>query len=157
MSKYAEGTEVPIDRSQSEIRRIVMNYGATEFMSGEKAGLAVIAFVACGKQVRFSMPLPDPDSPEFRKTPTGRQRSSGATNEAFAQEMRRRWRALALIVKAKLEAVETGIVSFEREFLPYFVLPGGATVADVMIPRLEDAYRGGPMPALIPEKTGGEA
>ena len=119
MSKYAEGTEVPIDRSQSEIRRIVMNYGATEFMSGEKAGLAVIAFVACGKQVRFSMPLPDPDSPEFRKTPTGRQRSSGATNEAFAQEMRRRWRALALIVKAKLEAVETGIVSFEREFLPY--------------------------------------
>jgi hypothetical protein len=31
-------------------------------------------------------------------------------------ETRRRWRALALAIEAKLEVVDTGIASFEHEF-----------------------------------------
>ena len=86
---------------------------------------------------------------------TGRARKGNSVNEAFEAEMRRVWRALALVIKAKFEAVSSGIVSYEQEFLPFFVLPGGATVAEIMIPQLEIAYRTGKMPALLPEHTGG--
>jgi hypothetical protein len=149
--KYAEGTDVPIDRSKSEIEKVLGRYGADEFAYGIKAGRALVGFVAHGKQVRFILPLPDPEAPEFRKTATGRARKGNAVNEAFEAEMRRRWRALALVIKAKLEAVSTGIVSFEEEFLPYIVLPGGQTVAERILPGLEDAYRTGRIPALLPD------
>jgi hypothetical protein len=37
--------------------------------------------------------------------------------------MTRRWRALLLMIKAKVEAVESGVVTFEDEWLAHFVLP----------------------------------
>ena len=49
---------------------------------------------------------------------------------AHDQAVRQRWRALFLVIKAKLEAVESEIVLFEDEFLPHFILPGGMTVAE---------------------------
>ena len=41
---------------------------------------------------------------------------------------RQRWRALNLAIKAKLEAVESGIVTFDQEFLAHIVGPSGQTV-----------------------------
>ena len=50
------------------------------------------------------------------------------------------YRALFWHLKHKFEAVEFGIVTFEEEFLPYFVvkLPGGGmgTIAEYFIPEL---------------------
>lgn len=150
-TKFAEGTEVPVDRSKSAIEKVLGKYGADEFAYGIKTGRALVGFVAHGKQIRFILPLPDPEAQEFRTTATGRARKGNAVSEAFEGEMRRRWRALALVIKAKLEAVSTGIVSFEEGFLPYIVLPGGQTVAERILPGLEDAYRTGKVPALIPD------
>jgi hypothetical protein len=69
---------------------------------------------------------------------------------AWEQACRQRWRALALVVKAKLEAVECGISTFEEEFLAWMMLPDGSTVGDRMLPQLETAYRTGQMPPLLP-------
>ena len=66
-----------------------------------------------------------------------------------AQEVRRRWRALALSIKAKLETVESGIAEFETEFMPYMVLPNGKTVAENILPEIERAYSTGKMPKLL--------
>jgi hypothetical protein len=155
MPKYAEGTSVLVDRSQAEIRNTVIRYGAAdEFGIVERAGKAVIMFIANGKHVRFVLPLPNPESQEFRTTATGRARKGNSVNEAWEAEMRRVWRALALVIKAKFEAVASEIVSYEQEFLPFFVLPGGATVAEIMIPQLEIAYKTGKMPALLPDYSG---
>jgi hypothetical protein len=43
-------------------------------------------------------------------------------------------------VKAKLEAVESGITSFEDEFLAHVMLPNGGTVSDLLRPQLAAAY-----------------
>lgn len=112
----------------------------------------MLAFVANGRQVRFVLPLPDRDAPEFTKTPTGRDRSASAANEAYEQAVRQRWRALALVIKAKLEAVDTGIVDFTSEFLAHLVLPGGGgeTVGEAVVPRIDEAYRTGEPPDLLP-------
>lgn len=45
-----------------------------------------------------------------------------------------------MIIKAKLEAVESGISTIEREFLYEIVLPDGSTVGDWVIPQVECAY-----------------
>lgn len=53
-----------------------------------------------------------------------------------------------LCLKAKLEAVESGITSFEAEFLAHFVIPGGGTFGEYAIPQLEEASKSGSMPTL---------
>ena len=92
--------------------------------------------------------MPDPD--DFIKTPTGRQRTVAQTRQASEQAVRQRWRALALVIKAKLEAVESGITCFEDEFMAHIVLPNGNTVSQWLIPQISSAYENGAMPKLLP-------
>lgn len=67
------------------------------------------------------------------------------------QEKRRKWRALSLAIKAKLESVRSGIATFEEEFLPHIVMPDGRRVIEWVAPQIEAAYQTGKMPLL----TGG--
>ena len=71
-------------------------------------------------------------------------------NSHYEQAVRQRWRARALVVKAKLEAVETGITTCEEEFLSCIVLPDNSTVGDSMLPQVEHAYSTGEMPRMLP-------
>jgi hypothetical protein len=57
--------------------------------------------------------------------------------------LRQRWRALTLTLKAKLEAVECRIETFESAFLPYMVLPSGKTIGEEIIPRLPEITASG--------------
>jgi len=115
----------------------------------------VIGFRMHGKMLRFMISLPPKDADEFRYTPSKhRERSPAAQIEAWEQSVRQRWRALALVIKAKLEAVETGITTFEEEFMPHILLPNGETVAQHMIPQIEQAYKTGEMPSMLPMLKG---
>lgn len=149
-ARYAAGTEVTSDRSRAEIERTLRRYGATQFLYGWSGSRATLGFTAHGRSIRFELPLPDPDDREFTRTDTGRDRSATAAAEAYEKAVRQRWRALALVVKAKLEAVAAGISTFEDEFLGATVLPGGATVAEEVRERVADAYRSGQVPELLP-------
>lgn len=128
MATYASKTDVTSDRSRTEIERTLARYGATHFGYMTEPGRAMVAFRKDGRQVRFIVPLPDRNDPLFTRTPTGRVASSTAADSAYEQAIRQRWRALALVVKAKLEAVEAGIAEFDQEFYAYTVLPSGRTV-----------------------------
>lgn len=148
MTRYAEQTAVSSDRSRAEIEKTLSRYGATGFMYGWSGERARVAFEMRSLRVMFELPLPARD--EFSTTPTGRARSASQTEAAYEQAVRQRWRALALVIKAKLEAVETGITSFEEEFLAHLVLPGGETVGQRTIPELRAALEGRPLPPLLP-------
>jgi hypothetical protein len=143
---YAKDTSVPVDRSRSEIERILSRYGATSFAYMADSSRAMIAFQAHGKAVKFVLPLPP--LKDFVKNAAGASRPTGGALKAQDQACRARWRALALCVKAKLEAVECGITSFEQEFLAHFMLPNGQTFGDHAIPQLEEAAKSGKMPTL---------
>lgn len=149
--RYAPDTQVSSDRSRAEIERTLSRYGATQFLYGWTGRYATVGFTAHGRSIRFELPLPDRADKEFTRTETGRERSETAAAEAYDKAVRQRWRALSLIVKAKLEAVEYGIATFEDEFLGNTVLPGGATVADTVRGPVADAYRTGSVPALLPD------
>lgn len=146
---YAETTSVPADRSRAEIERILQRYGADSFMYGWESERAMVQFKAHERYIRFVIPMPDRE--EFAYTPTRRnRRAPEAVQSAYEQATRQRWRALALVIKAKLEAVSAGITEFEAEFLAHIVLPDGSTVGDWVAPQVAAAYDRGTMPRMLP-------
>lgn len=150
MSRYAERTEVSSDRSRAEIERTLRRYSATSFAYGWDAERASVMFDLDNRRIRFLLPMPDPKDPAFVLTATGRIRSDAAAEKEYEQAVRQRWRALALVIKAKLEAVEAQISTVEDEFLAHIVLPDGSTVGDWATPQLALAYERSEMPALLP-------
>ncbi|MDG4866573.1 hypothetical protein P8631_00915 [Guyparkeria sp. 1SP6A2] len=150
MARYAEQTSVPSEKSRAEIEATLRRYGADGFMYGWEHGRAVVAFQMNNRRVRFDLPMPDPSDPAFTETPTGKERAAAQAEKAWEQACRQRWRALALVIKAKLEAVESGITEFEDEFLAHIALPSGETVGQWMRPQIAESYRSGGMPALLP-------
>ena len=137
MTRYAEQTKVPAQRSRAEIEATLERYGATGFLYGNAGGRALVLFEMCERRIKFVLPLPlDAD---YR------------TDNQYQQAIRQRWRALLLVIKAKLEAVESDIVTFDNEFMAHIVLPDGSTIGEVMAPQIASAYGTGEMPPLLPD------
>lgn len=155
MGKYATDTSVSVDASRAEIERTLSKYGADEFAYGTRTGEARIQFSMGGRHIRFVLPLPDRNEERFWVTP-GRKlrRNEAQAYREWEQACRQRWRALALAIKAKLEAVECGITHFEEEFLAHIVLPNGETYGDFAIPQIAKAYDSGKMPPLLADLRG---
>lgn len=139
MSQYASRTTVPVQQTIQEIERALRKYGANAFHFGsdDDAGYAVIGFRIKERQVKMRLPMPKKET------------YNRGWQTKYEQAERQRYRALLLVVKAKLEAVESGITTIEREFLPDVVLSTGQTVAEVLAPQIEDMYRTGRVPSLL--------
>lgn len=153
MGRYATETSVSVGASKAEIERIIERYGATQFMSGWSAEQAVIAFTMEDRQVRFILPMPAREEKRFTHHARGPRTPEAALKE-WEQACRQRWRALALVVKAKLEAVDSGISVFEDEFMANIVLPGGRTVSEEIRPRIAQAYATNTLQPLLPDYSG---
>jgi len=145
---YAKDTEVTVDKSQTEIQRILRRYGAIKFVYGWEEERALVQFEMRNRRIRFVLPLPD--RAEFKVTTAGRKRINSAVDAAYEQATRQRWRALALSIKAKLESVESGIEQFEEAFMAQIVLPNGKTVGEWVVPQIEASYSSGNMPPMLP-------
>lgn len=152
---YAEGTSVDAGRSRSEIEGTLTRFGADQFMYGWSGERALIEFRAQDRRVRFVMEMPAKN--ERRFTHTAARHTPRTPEAAFAeweQACKERWRALALVIKAKLAAVQAQIVTFEEEFLAHVVLPSGATVWEEVQQPIAAAYVSGVMPELLPKALG---
>lgn len=148
---YAAQTTVSVEKSRAEIERTLQRYGASQFIYGWDQEVAVIGFVygedEDRRQVRFKVAVPAYS--DFTRDRRGYGRSRTAATKAWEQAQRQRWRALLLVIKAKLEAIEAGIATFESEFLAYVVLPSGETVGEWVSPQLSEVYREGLMPGSL--------
>jgi hypothetical protein len=112
---------------------------------------AMVMFEVHQMTVRIGISLPDIET--FASTDTGRYRSSTAAIASRDKEIRRRWRVLCLLIKAKLESIEAGITTFEAEFLANIMLPSGETVGDWARTQLVDAVYAGKMPKMLISAT----
>lgn len=139
---FAEKTTVSVDRSQSEIRKILSKYKANGFVFGENVPISVVMFEMRGRRIKFILPMPE-------KQKTRDKRGYVMSQTQIEQESRRRWRCLALAIKAKLECVESGIATFEEEFMAHIVLPNGNTVGQAVLPQIDQSYKDGKMPPLL--------
>jgi hypothetical protein len=154
MPRYANETKVGSEVSRAEIERTLIRYGASAFQYGWDGTAATVGFRLKGRVVKFVLTLPDRQSREFTRTPERNlERTTEARDAAYEQAIRQRWRALLLVIKAKLEAVDAGIVSLESEFLAQTMLPTGETIGEWVGPQVDEVYRTGGMPGLLPSAT----
>tara|TARA_R100001086_G_scaffold245787_3_gene177163 strand:+ start:4440 stop:4904 length:465 start_codon:yes stop_codon:yes gene_type:complete len=152
MARYAQNTQVSADRSRGELEKVLQRYGAEAFAYGTERTHAFVAFRVSGRSVRFSIQLPDIEDQEFTLTPTGRERAPAAIYAEWEKATRQRWRALLLVVKAKLEAIDSGISSFEQEFLAWIVDAQGRTLGDTLVPQLDRIASGSSPLKLLENK-----
>lgn len=123
---YAAGTKVPVVQSKAEIERLVTEkYGADAYGSFTKVETAHVMFCLDGRNIMFKMRV-DP-SPQMA---------------------RKNWRALLLVIKAKLESVSSGIETLEEAFLSQVVAPDGKTYGEHMIPAISSDYKEHNVPLL---------
>lgn len=139
---YASNTSVPIDRSQGEIKKTLTKYGATAFAFAENIDKAMVQFEMSGKRIKFLLPLPVYMKAKDKKNYLLSQKQ-------IDQNIRSKWRALLLAIKAKLECVEAGITTLEQEFMAHILLPNGQTVGDAVLPEIENSYNNKQMPPLL--------
>ena len=150
MTTFARNTEVSSERSQEQIKWTLRRYGCDGFGVMENANAATVMFSISAMTIRIDVPLPDRNDESFVATPTGRRRRNpDMVAAAWEQAVKQRWRALLLAIKAKLEAVETGISTLETEFMPFVVCPDGQTIGQHLLPKLREVAASGRMPKLL--------
>lgn len=162
MSRFAEGTEVPVEKTRAELEGLLARHGATQRATyvDDDQGRAVVQFRIAGRMVRLEVVCPtlesyepatwdrQPPAPRGSGRWTPEQRNDWKRKQA-EQGARSAWRRLLLVVRAKLEIIADGGSTFEREFLADILLPDGRTVHKALAEQLEQSYLDGGMPKLL--------
>jgi hypothetical protein len=153
MSEYAKQTTVPADRTRMEIERLLTKFGADGFGYVTDLNRAMLTFRIRNRMVRLTIPLPKLS--DYARTPKdhygySRARGRVAQQTAMDQALRTRWRSVKMIIYAKLEAVQDGVSTIEREFMADLVIPGGRTLSEALTPQFERIMASGWTPQLMP-------
>ncbi len=146
---YAEGTTVSPEKSRMEIEQTLSRYGATAFAYMNSENGSAVMFQVNGRSIKIVIAqskCPFAVGQWRSRRGFAKERDVAAWIE---QDKRRRWRALLLVIKAKLEAVESKIATFDDEFLAYVVMPNGQTMGEWMAPQINSAIEAGQMPKLL--------
>lgn len=155
--RYAEGTDVDVSKTKADIERLLSKHGATGFAhaweggEGDRGGRSILMFRLRGRMLRYEIERANAEN--YAVTGKGRLRhKSELAVKAAEKENKRRWRALYLIIRAKLEIVESSddpSITFDREFMADICLPNGRTVGDVLVPEIAKTYETGKAPKLL--------
>ncbi|TCP66307.1 hypothetical protein [Sphingomonas sp. PP-CE-1G-424] len=117
---YAERTTVPYEKTIRDIIALVKKAGAVKVGQMEDGDCLTIIFGLGDRQIKFRV--------SWEKSPASQ---------------RQRARALMLVIKAKLESVESGVETFEQAFLANIVLSDGKTVHERVSGDVQLEYRSG--------------
>jgi hypothetical protein len=161
-----------MEKSRTEIERTLVRYGATGFHYAWDRREQVTPPTAhrdyCagrqGKPCTYGCPKTITREVViigFKMTPAGTERRvqlevpmphelEVGTKAKAEAATRQRWRALVLVLKAKLEAVASGISTLEAEFMANVVMANGQTLGAAILPRLTEACDTG---RLLPAKS----
>lgn len=127
MSKrYAEGTTVGVDASRGEITGILAKHGVQRMgWMGSPEGDELMFELGGGQ---FRLRIAKPTLVEIRRD----YPNAYDVPAKLDGEWRRRWRANVLLLKAKLEFIDSGDTTLDRELLPYRVLADGRTLEEAI-------------------------
>lgn len=129
MARYAEGTKVSVESSRGEISGILAKHGVQRMGWMASPEGDQLMFELAGGQYRLNIERPPLEEVRKRYIADG-----GRWNLVYDEqgkvdaEWRRRWRANVLLLKAKLEFIDSGDTTLDRELMPYRVLSDGRTL-----------------------------
>jgi hypothetical protein len=126
-----ESTEVPSQKTASEITTLLVQSGAREisvqYDEGKISGLRFVLLAAGNVPLQFALPVRT--EPIF-KIINGRRQNYGQFSKVAMQERdheqaeRVAWRQLLRWMQAQLAFIETGMVASQEVFLPYLLHAG---------------------------------
>ncbi len=158
--KFAEGTTVNAGRTKGEIEDMLTSRGIEQFGSLADKKSATVMFSYRGLTYKITIDLPDREDQKFSTYMRGSiryEREPHVADKLWSDEVNRKWRALAAVIKAKLIAVDEGITTFEDEFLSHIVTDNGDTLGARMIPQVKAAALEGRMPSALALPGGSNA
>jgi hypothetical protein len=158
MGKFAATTTVSVEKSEVELKQTLRRYGVGDIATLSRPGLASVMFSKGERAVRFELEVPpledlmnawiEQQYPSAARA--GRvqkwhyEKAQPKAKTQWQQEEKRIWRVLIMVIKAHFEmAEETG---FDTAFAANILLPGGETIAEYMLPRLDHARETGLLP-----------
>ena len=149
---YAATTKVTVEQSKNELQQLLSKHGATHVgvFADEIGARAVVVFALNERRYQLDIPMPSmSEVGESLSDKKSKQKHQPPDDKMFEwarvqwdQACRARWRAVVLLVKAKLEIVRIHGSTIEHEFLADMVLPGGMTVATIVERDLHSAMTG---------------
>lgn len=116
---YARGGIVPVERTLSEIGRLVKAAGGSDMTvisSDEQIGCE---FILEGLRIRLTCDLIDKHQTMLDRL--ARAMSPTQAGQAHQRMIRERWRAVMLVIKAKLISVNLKIESVQEAFMAQVV------------------------------------
>lgn len=123
MRAYAD-TTVAVEKSQRGIRDLLKVHGARRFALAEGDGYAEIAFAWRALGVRIRVPIVPWSEDEISEYARARRKGVESVRAGAAgNEDRRVWRVLFWLLKTRIEAVESGVETFEQAFLAHLLDP----------------------------------
>ncbi len=138
MSEPYRDTSVSVERSKEQIRKALRGAGARGMQMEEEwdadgtVAKCLVRFIwptekGAMVRVRFdAIPL----APEIG--------ARGGYKVSPEQRERQAWRGLAWYIESLVKAATFGLVQFESVFLAYFEDDNGRTIADHLVPRIEE-------------------
>lgn len=161
---FASDTSVPVDRTRAEINKLLRDWQCSSLSWADHILEQKVAVEFTWHKdgtlyrVRFTIGIPDRMEVRGRHP---RSRYDNKDGKYYAtlneDEKGQAWRAahrlLLLKLKADLNAAEAGLARAEEVFLPWIVDHNGKTVAEVLLPRLREAYAALPPGNPPPEGT----
>ncbi len=146
--RFAEGTEVPVERTRAELEALLTKHGATQIVVYRDIQVPLrgrLIFRINERMVRLDViPKLPPAGPRHHKS------KEDWRIAALQQAERESWRRLLLVVKAKLEMIADEVSTIEREFLADILLPDSCTVYETLRDKLDAIYTSGKVPPLLP-------
>lgn len=129
--RYAEGTSVTVESSRGEITGILAKHGVQRMgWMGSPDGDQLVFELEGGS---YRLDIRRPTLQEVRQLYSHLYARQVDWEAKVQAEWRRRWRANVLLLKAKLEFIDSGDTTLERELLPYLVLKSGKTVEQTIL------------------------
>ena len=145
-----ENTRVMVGRSQESIRKLLIENGATGIAFVSQSDPLSEGFEAMipleGKtyRVRIAATVRKVENKSRARYYRGTYRSAKSDAQVQEDEMRRVWRVLYFHLKSVYEASNSGVMEFRELMLPYMVVKDGRTIAQHIIPKLDQAIESRP-------------
>jgi hypothetical protein len=130
VTRYAQGTKVPVGKTRGEMQALLEQHGCSAF-GWEKKDAGDSLFWSL-RGMTFRIEIKRPTAREVAKIVEALYRRPQFRDPAedAETEYRRRWRANLMLLKTKLEFIADEDDGLFTELLPYAVLRSGQTIGE---------------------------
>ena len=147
--QFAKDTKVPVDKTESEIKKTLQAYQADGIAIGNHGDRQMIAFLIDDVQIRYAFDLPREE--DFAKNSIGKPRGAVERRAVWEQALRTIWRVMLHRIKDRLMLAFSPFSCVYDEFFREIVLSDGTTMGERYTEeQYREMRRQNQLPSMLP-------